>query len=254
VSEAWAWEEFASDARTLQRVAGVQYGWGVFRGWFPVVPFLYQHGGWLLRDGEPDFANAANVEALTWFVKQHTDGIAPTSSWAAGGDPAETLFIRGDCGMVITGNWRVVSFGRQITDFEWGVAPLPRDVRRATNSGGENLVVFNTDRVEGATQLAAFLTAPEQMEHYCTQSMFLPTRRSLLSRELPYQQRPEAMALFAQQSLDFEPAWAQEQSTPQFAALDSALVRQFELATLGHQTPRESLEALNHEYRQALIP
>jgi hypothetical protein len=62
------------------------------------------------------------------------------------------------------------------------------------------------------------------------------------------------MALFAQQSLDFEPAWAQEQSTPQFAALDSALVRQFELATLGHQTPRESLEALNHEYRQALIP
>jgi len=249
--EAWTWKEFTEVAQRLRRETDVAYGWGLFRGWFPVLPFLYQNGGRLMLGGEPDFADPANVEALTWLVEQHASGIAPASSWTQGGDSAETLFIRGDSAMVITGNWRLRSFARQIEDFNWGVAPLPRERRRATNIGGENLVVFNTPRVEAAAELATFLTRPEQMRVFCEATLFLPARRSLLAEGIDAGEHSQAMALFAAQSLDFEPEWASEQSTEAFAAIDHALVRQIELAMLGIQSPEESLEALNRDYREA---
>jgi multiple sugar transport system substrate-binding protein len=249
--EAWTWDELSETAQVLQRETGVRHGWGLFRGWFPILPFFYQNGGHLMQSGEPDFANPANVEALAWLVDQHDRGIAPASSWTQGGDSAETLFIRGDSAMVMTGNWRLRAFARQIEDFEWGVAPLPRRDRRATNSGGENLAVFNTPRAEAAAELAVFLTRPDQMRTFCEATLFLPTRRSLLEEGIDAGVHSEALALFAAQSLDFELEWASEQSTEAFAAIDHALVRQLELAMLGLLSAEESLEALNREYQEA---
>jgi multiple sugar transport system substrate-binding protein len=250
---AWSWEEFSDAAQAVQRATGVRHGWALYRGWFPMLAFFYQNGGHLLSDGEPDFANVANVQALQWVVDQHRRGVAPKTSWTRGGDAAETLFLRGDCAMVITGNWRLRPYSRQIKDFEWGVAPLPSQRRRACNTGGENLVVFNTPRAQAAALLVEFLAQPEQMERFCAETLFLPTRRSLLLRDLRYRSHTDAMNLFARQSLDFEPEWAIEQGTPEFAAIDSALVRQFELAVMGHRSPEESLESLNAEYLQARL-
>ncbi len=249
---AWSWEEFSQAAQDLQKRTGVRFGWGAFRGWFPFLTFLYENNGSLLRSGEPDFANAANVEALQWFVQQHETGIAPKSSWSHGGDAAESVFLRGDSAMVITGNWRLATFDRQIQNFEWDVTYLPRRKRRATNLGGENLMVFKTPRAESAALLARFLTRPDRMEDFCSRTMFLPTRESLLEAEVPYRLRPEAMKKFAIQAADFEPAWAAEQSTAQFAMIENSFLKQIELAVLGFQSAQASLEILNEEYRNAL--
>ena len=61
----------------------------------------------------------------------------------------------------------------------------------------------------------------------------------------------EALEMFARQSLDFEPEWAVEQSTPEFAAIESVFVSEIELAVMGFQGPAESLEAISAEYREA---
>lgn len=251
--DAWSWEEFSSVARQLQEQTGVKFGWGTFRGWFPFLTFIYQNGGRLLHDGQPDFAAEANVAALQWFVEQHQQGIASRSAWSRSGDPVETLFLRGDCAMVITGNWRLVTYARQIQDFRWGVTYLPRAQRRATNIGGENLVVFNTSKAESATHLLRFLTRADVLERFCTETMFLPTRQSLLELELPYRVGSEALKKFAIQSQDFELEWAAEQSTEEFAKIESVFLKEIELAVLGMQTPRQSLEAINREYRSVRL-
>jgi ABC-type glycerol-3-phosphate transport system substrate-binding protein len=230
----------------------VRYGWGAYRGWFPFLTFLYANDGRLLEDGEPAFTHPANVEALQWFVQQHESGIAPKSSWSHGGDAAESVFLRGDSAMVITGNWRLATFNRQIRDFEWDVTYLPRRKRRATNLGGENLMVFKTPRVESAALLAGFLTRPDRMKDFCSRTMFLPTRESLLREDVPYRLRPDAMKKFAIQAADFEPAWAAAQSTAQFATIENSFLKQIELAVLGFQSAQASLEILNEEYRNAL--
>ncbi|MBN1475804.1 sugar ABC transporter substrate-binding protein [Candidatus Sumerlaeota bacterium] len=249
--EAWTWEEFSEVAQTLQRETGVRFGWGMYRGWFALLPFLYQGGGHLLDGDDPDFANPENIAALEWIIDQHRRGIAPQTSWSFGGDPAETLFIRGDCAMVITGNWRLVPYSQQITEFNWGVTYLPRGVRRAASTGGENIVVFDTPKVETATLLVAFLTSRDAMSDFCAETLFLPTRQSLLEGEVPYRMHREALERFIEQGRDFEPEWTREQSTPEFAAIDSVIVQQVELAILGHQTARESLVRINVEYRGA---
>jgi len=246
---AWSWEAFSRISGQIQEKAGVKYAWGAYRGWFPFLTFLYQNGGRLLKDGAPDFAAEDNVAALRWFIEQHEKGLAPKTSWTRGGDSAETNFVRGDCAMVVTGNWRLTFFTKRIQDFDWDVTYLPQGKRRATNVGGENLVVFKTPKTEAAAALVRFLTRPEQMEKFCTSTLFLPTRQSLLDRRLPYRIRKEAMRKFALQSLDFKPQWAAEQSTPEFAMIEDRFLKQIELAVLGAQTPKESLEALNREYR-----
>lgn len=249
---AWSWEELSEAAQRLQKQTGVRFGWGAFRGWFPFLTFLYANGGRLLENGNPAFSHPANVEALHWFARQHQAGIAPKSSWSHGGDAAESIFLRGDSAMVVTGNWRLATFSRQIRDFEWDVAFLPRQKRRATNLGGENLMVFKTPRAESAALLARFLTRSDRMKDFCSRTLFLPTRKSLLEAEVPYRLRPEAMKKFAIQAADFEPEWAAEQSTPQFAAIENSLLKQIELAVLGFQSPEASLEILNAEYRDAI--
>lgn len=247
----WNWEEFSEAARTVQQKTGVKYGWGVYRGWFPFLTFLYQNGGQLLQDHTPGFTNPQNREALEWFVDQHQTGIAPQASWTHGGDSAETLFLRGDCAMALTGNWRLSTFSARIEDFDWDVTFLPRKKRRATNVGGENLVVFKTPKAESAALLVRFLTSPQPMEKFCTGTMFLPTRQTLLDKDLPYRLRAGAMQKFALQSRDFEEAWAAEQSTAEFAMIEDAFLKQIELAVLGFQSPAASLEALDREYRSA---
>jgi ABC-type glycerol-3-phosphate transport system substrate-binding protein len=245
----WSWEEFSNAGKTVQQKTGTKYGWGAFRGWFPFLTFIYQNDGYIVKENSPDFNNINNLEALEWFIQQHKTGISPKSSWSHGGDSAETLFLRGDSAMVLTGNWRLTTYSQRIKDFEWDVTYLPHGKRRATNLGGENLVVFNTPKKEGAAKLVKFITGNTQMEKFCTQTMFLPTRKSLLDKELPYKIQHQAMKKFALQSKDFEEEWASEQSTAEFAMIEDVFLKQIELAVLGYQTPKESLEMLNQEYR-----
>ncbi len=251
VHDAWSLDEFASVARRLQADGGVPYGWATFRGFFPLMPFLYMHGGRLFADdGEtPQFGSAAVREAMEWFVEQHRGGVAPRSSWSAGGDNADRLFILGRCGMVIHGNWMISNYEKRIRDFEWGVTYLPRGLRAATNVGGENLVVFRTPRTKAAVRLLLYLTSPDAMRTFCSQARFIPARRDLLRDDFPYASRGDLMRAVVKQSLVFRPEWGREQSSPAFAVIADQLCARTEMAILGQTTVAEAMRDLEEDLK-----
>lgn len=247
--EAWSWAEFEENSRKAMEKGGVQYGWSTYRGWFPLLIFFYQNEGRIFNDEltHSTFARQENIEALEWFVDQHRKEIAPSSSWT-GGDPGADLFMRGFCAFHITGNWSLVTFSKRITGFRWGVTYLPRQKRRATNVGGENLVIFNTKKKAMATRLLRFLTSKEQIARFSSRALFIPTRKSLLNPEFHYEKHNELMQKFIIQSKDFEPVWAEEQSLPAFSELEKDLLKNVELAILAQRTPEQALKNVDKAF------
>jgi ABC-type glycerol-3-phosphate transport system substrate-binding protein len=248
--DAWTWSEFDQASRAMMERGGARFGWTTFKGWFPFLTFIYENGGRILSPDlkTPQFASPENVETLRWFVEQHRSGVAPQSAWLGGGS-GEELYMRGICAMAITGSWRLVTFSKRITDFEWDVTFLPREKRAATNVGGENFVVFDTKNKADAARLALFLCSRENIARFCSETLFIPTRNSLLTPDFNYKMYNDRMYKFVVQSKFFEPEWALEQSTPQFAGVSADLEKNIELAILGKKTPREALADVDETYR-----
>jgi len=244
--DAWSWKELDENCRKVVKVSGIKYGWSTFRGWFPFIIFFYQNEGRVFDDTytRSTYSRKENVEALSWFVEQHRTGTAPISSWTGGESGAE-LFMRGFCAFHITGNWSLTTFTQKKTEFKWGVTFLPKNKRRATNVGGENIVIFNTPKKELAVKLLQFLASKEQIAKFSREALFIPTRKSLLTPEFKYSTHNENMHKFIEQSKDFEPEWAVEQSLPSFSELEKDLLKNVELAILGQKTPEEALKSVD---------
>ena len=193
------------------------------------------------------FLQPENLRTLSWFVQQHRDGMAPSSSWTHG-DSGETLFMRGICGMVITGNWRLVFFDDKVDTFKWDVTYLPRDKRVATNASGETLMVFKTRNQEKSFELVRFLTSPQNMTEFCSEVLFLPTRKSLATPEFAFKRFKPQLQMFQQQAQYFVYAWGEEQSDPKFSDIQVEMEKQIELCILDQTTPEQALKALDESY------
>ncbi len=245
----WSWDEFEFACKTIKEKTGVKYGWSTFKGWFPLTPFFYQNGGRFFNDdlSKTMYNSKENIEALNWFVAQHKTGIAPISAWT-GGDSGVDLFARGNCAFLIMGNWSLTTFSNRIKDFKWGVTYLPHNKVRASNVGGENLVIFNTKKKDKALKLLMFITNKENIAKFSKEALFIPTRKSLLTGDFIYNNHNEYMHKFMEQSKDFQPEWAAEQSTTAFSELENDFLKNIELALLEQKTAEEALTSVDTAY------
>jgi ABC-type glycerol-3-phosphate transport system substrate-binding protein len=248
--QAWTWDDFQQASIQMMERGGAKYGWTTYKGWFSFLIFVYQNGGHILKDNmtKPNFSSPACVEALRWFADQHKREIAPSSAWVSRGG-GEELFMRGLVGMVITGNWRLTTFAERIKTFAWDVTYLPRQKRAATNIGGENLVVFKTPQTSLAVDFLRYVCNPENMRTFCSETLFIPTRHSLLDKNFEYSQQTERMRKFIIQSRAFDPEWAREQSTVKFSGIEIDLLKNIELVILGQKTPEEAFAEVDEKYR-----
>ena len=93
-------------------------------------------------------------------------------------------FSRGTFAMYITGPWNLGEFRRRLPpelQHAWSTAPLPGPEGAASGvslAGGSSLVVFRSSRHRQlATELAAFLSQPEQQVRFYRLTGDLPARR-----------------------------------------------------------------------------
>lgn len=195
--EVWTWDEYTEAVKTVMEKGGVKYGLVYDRSPFRFTTMLYQFGGRMLNEDmtASAFNSAENIAAVQKFVDLHNEGVIPTSVWLGSEDP-NNLFRTGQIATHIGGSWLLSNYRTEITDFEWGVTYLPKEVQRSTIPGGKYLCAFQGSGVEEeAVKFIEWISQPEQNAYYCEKNYFLSPVKG--NEELNYDYGKEMFAIFA---------------------------------------------------------
>ena len=199
--------------------------------------FLWGAGGQILNKANTAaaFNSPAGVRALQYWVDLVKNQSSSVSPWG--------LFGRGDSAMVMDGSWMTQFFPEQI-DFELGAAPFPfpKGMKPATNMGGEQVFVFNSD---AATQQAAwdfinwFSSTPVQIQ-WDRLTGFMPVKKSVASAP-SYRNWVKNTRPLLQPFVDSMAFANPRPPVPQYAQLSDRLAQAVQEALSGQATPAAAL-------------
>lgn len=145
-ADAWTWDQFYKNMKTLQSKAGIKYGFACDFSRARYDNLMYSFGGSLLKNVNGKWqitaAQKDSVDALTLFSKMNQDGTMPKQIWAGGStDNPANYFTNGDVGVLLSGCWKYNKFSTDIKKFKWGVMVSPKQKVQSCISGGSALAV-----------------------------------------------------------------------------------------------------------------
>ncbi len=134
-SNDWTWDEFLSAAKKLTRDTNDDgkpdlYGLGTEISLQRLIPFVWQAGAEIVDDpdkptglnhGDPNFRRA-----VQWMIDLRKIHQVIPSAVEEESEDSETRFQNGRTAMFLNSRRGVPTY-REIKDFDWDVAPLPRD-------------------------------------------------------------------------------------------------------------------------------
>lgn len=149
-----------------------------------ILPQIWSNGGDILDgEGRPTFATEANIEALSFYVKQLDVGVLESQK------NLDDLFKRGKLGILFSGAWLLKPL--QKADFHWKCLPFPGNGGHPGISfaGGEYLAVNSRSAMKpDAEKLVAFLTRPD-IELRLAKAFNIFPADTLMQRDSFYYQR-----------------------------------------------------------------
>ena len=197
--EIWTWDEWKDEMKTVMEKGDCKYG--LVYDYTPqrFTTLLYQAGGSLLNEDltASNFNTDASRRAVSFFKELHEEGIIPTSVWLGSENP-NNLFRSGQVAMHIGGTWLISNYKDEITDFEWGVTYLPKEVTRSTVPGGKWLAAFQNTGVEKeAAEFIEWISKAENNAQYCVENSFLSQVKG--NESLDYEYGKEFFNIFSQE-------------------------------------------------------
>lgn len=139
-SNDWTWDEFLAAAQALtQDLDGDgridQFGAGIEPSLFRLAPFIWQAGGTLVDDEVAPtrlmLDTPEALEAVEFFVNLQVKYHVVPSAEDEAAENSESRFLNGRLGMYFNSRRGVPTY-REITAFDWDVAPLPQYKARAS--------------------------------------------------------------------------------------------------------------------------
>lgn len=216
----WTWEEFTAALKQVMDKGGAKYGlvWDYTPQRWSTL--LYQFGGSLMNaEGtKATINNEAGIQAVEYFKKLHTDGIAPNSVWFGGENP-NNLFRTGTVAAHLAGNWMISNY-KDITNFQWGVTYMPKAKQRSSVPGGKFAMAFKKSGVEKeAVEFVNYITTKEVNAKYTREALFLSPRKD--NAKLDYAFGKELMEVFTNELNNTAPAaaedWSKQTIVPKFS-------------------------------------
>lgn len=169
------WEEFVAFAGKLtDRKAGV-FGFGMRNSLWWSLPFIYSFGGDILEaGGRCALADSGSVAGFQFKVDLYSKYGVEGGAWRAGGIRDDMGFQSRKYAMVFNGPWAVK--GLQQGGIDFGVALIPAGpAGRATNVGGNDLVVFSTSaRPAEAAKFMMYMASKEVQARWANELGRIP--------------------------------------------------------------------------------
>lgn len=256
--DAWTWDEFGRVARQLRdSLPDSQYpfvsnwqGNGVTR-W---LSWLFQADGRLLTErlDKPAVDSSAGRAALSYTKSFFTSRFVPPNSSVKSTALAADTWFSQTAAMTWAGAFLLPDATSTAT-FDWGATFAPRDVRAASDFGGNAVVVTSqTGKADTAVAFLDHLTTAATMRDFCTRASLLPTRRDLVAEGVRFADRPELSPVFAGQASTVRPADARQVASPSMLKIITVLQDQLEQAFAGGQGVGETLSGLASGIETAL--
>lgn len=255
LEDAWTWEEFDDVLTQLEKslpgdVAPYSYMWqqgGAFR-W---LNWVFQAGGRLLDQDLTAAAidSAAGRRALETTRALYERGLVPANSSPKSNIYADDAFVGGTTAMGALGNFVLPAVDTAVgSRFEWAATYHPRDVRAASDLGGNALVVTEQARnPELAGEFLRFMMEPENQRSFCEESIELPTRQSLTEAQLNFAVRPDLAPVFAQQASTLTPEDVAQVTVPDFGRINTVLQDQLEQCFVGGRSVQDTLAGISEQ-------
>jgi len=251
LESAWTWEEFEQVAQQLRDQLPADrypfaYNWqqaGVTR-W---LSWLFQAGGRYLGDDltTPAIDSPEGRAALDFTKSFFEKDFVPANSSVKSSTYASDSFYSETAAMLFAGNFLLPDV-EGLADFEWGATYMPRNVRGASDLGGNALVATaSTEKADLAAQFLAFMVSEEQMRDFCAATTELPTLQSLVGTDIDFATRPDVMPIFVEQATTIQESDVAQLSSPDMAAINTVLSDQLELAFTQGQGTEETLAKIS---------
>ncbi|WP_150307449.1 ABC transporter substrate-binding protein [Planctomonas psychrotolerans] len=248
---AWTWQEFEQVAQQLRDSLPADrypfaYNWqqaGVTR-W---LSWLFQAGGRFLEDDlvTPAIDSPEGRKALDFTKSFFTKNFVPANSSVKSSTYASDSFYSETSAMLFAGNFLLPDVD-SFANFEWGATYMPRDVRAASDLGGNALVATaSTEKAELAAEFLAFMVSEEQMRNFCAATTELPTLQSLVGADIDFATRPDIMPIFVEQATTIQESDVAQLASPDMASINTVLSDQLELAFTQGQSTDETLAKIS---------
>lgn len=186
--EGWTWEEFLQTAQVLTRDfdgdgRAEQHGLGTEPSLFRVAPFIWQNGGELVDDQARPTRLALDSpearEAIQWFVDLQVRHRVVPDAVEEQAEDSQSRFLNGRLGMYLNSRRGVPTY-REISAFDWDVAPLPRGKERAGMLHADAYcLAAASERKDAAWAFIEFANAPEGQAIVARSGRTVPSLRAV---------------------------------------------------------------------------
>lgn len=172
----WTWDAFEETAKAITDLGGGVKGFGANSWWANWGYFVNSAGGSFFTE-DRTACNLDSDESVAGI--EYLQGLYEDDLGVAFGEDAEPGYKTGKVGMFINGRWATPG-SREITDFNWDVAPLPTGAAPGNNWLFWGAYVINADTADPAAawKLVSELTSVEVQNKVAELGANIPSRVS----------------------------------------------------------------------------
>lgn len=253
-ADKWTWEEYARAAKAISekaRSGGEKVYGSLFvrnndwKDWSGILGVLYPYGGKVLNDDGTYAMNSPQaVQALTLYQDLIKSGAHPRAG-------EQIVFEGGKVGL-FHDVMSYLSKARTVTDFQWGIAPMPKGpTGRAPMLGMAGYSVFSKGKnAPAAIDFAKYIAGPEAMGQ--TAQFFVPPRQSVLNSPVFLTDAAPGPQALKTAVVDQMPQGKPAPSHLKWQEIDTVIRTRFDAFYAGTATPQQTVEAIGKDLEPIL--
>jgi len=241
----WDWDKYLWAAKKLTDDLdgdGRLDQWGTTQNMWQT--YIWQNGGDILNEDQTKciLDQPAAYKGLQFMADLRNEyHVSPTPAEMAD-IGTKNLFTNGKIGMYFSGSWAVpLYFEKEITDFEYDVAPIPKGRHRAAFFGGASYAILRGSKhKKEAWELVKFVVRKEVLRQRAIKEQVVPSRISVAESKafLHLEGPPEHRKVF----LDAIEYGRTPPAVPCSREMNDIIWNEISLVVLGKKTAKAACE------------
>ena len=253
-ADQWNWDTFLQAAQKITKPEIQQYGITFETMWHRALQWVWQNGGEAFDSVDKPtkclLDRASSYEGYQFAADLINSYHVSPSPRLTKTQSSTELFITGKVAMDINGAWMIPAY-KNIKDFKWDIAPLPKGVRWGDVTGGSGPAIYKFSKhPKEAWELTKALAGVEAQSLFAEAGYIVPTLKAVFNSKkfLTSDSIPRNKDCF----LEVQEYAQIPVLTDKYMEIDYIIQKQLDLVWLGEQTAKEAMDKAVPEINKIL--